>query len=261
MPRDGNRAARLLLQPASVIEKLARLGYLAIGVVYVIVGALALRGTAPDKDDAFTMILRQPFGRVMLAIIAIGLAGYAVWRIASGVTDSEHRGKDAKGIALRLGSLARGLIYGAISVEVVRLLTRHAGGAGSDATAKHWTARLLDMPFGRILVIAAGLAIIAYGAYQLRGKLSRQLSGLSESARVISRFGIAARGVVFLVIGGSIALAAVRYDSSQARGMSGALRQLAEPAGGWLLAGIGAGLIAYGLYAFVNARYRRISAT
>jgi Domain of Unknown Function (DUF1206) len=248
-----------------MIERLARLGYLSIAVVYAIVGGLAIGGAVPDHDDAFKVIREQPFGRTMLAAIAIGLAGYAIWRIASGITNSEHREDNAKGMASRLGSIGRGLIHAAISYEVIGLITRRGHGEGSDQAAKHWTARLFDMPFGRFLVVAAALGVIGYGLYQLyagaKGKLSKQLGGLRPAAKTISRFGIAARGVVFLVIGGSIALAAARYDSSKVRGFSGALRQLRGPGDGWLLVLIGAGLIAYGVYALINARYRRIAAT
>jgi hypothetical protein len=145
-------------------------------------------------------------------------------------------------------------------MEVVRIITRHATGPGSETKAKHWTARLMDLPFGRWLVLVAGLAVLGYGVYQLRAKLSRQLHLTSPAVIAVSRFGIAARGVVFLVIGGSIALAAWRHDPSEAHGTSGALRQIAEPLGGWLLVIVGIGLVAYGAYAMINARYRRIAA-
>jgi len=260
-----------------MIERLARLGYVSIGIVYMIAGLLAaaaglgLGGSTRAQKGAFTFILHQPFGRLLLAAIALGLAGYALWRLIDGFTDSEGRGNDAKGIALRIGSIARGLAYAAISMEVVRMILHHgSSGKSSDANAKHWTARLFDHPFGRLLVAAAGLAIIGTGAYQLYkglfAKLSRRLHlGAMDAAfrrKVIAvvRFGIAARGVVFFVIGGSFVNAALHYDANAARGTSGALRQLAHPFGGALLAAAGLGLAAYGVYAFVNARYRSIRA-
>lgn len=259
-----------------MIERLARLGYLSIGIVYGITGLLAAAagagagGSTRGHQGAFAFILRQPFGRVVLAVIALGLAGYALWRFVDGLGDSEARGSDAKALAVRLGSVARGLFYATIACEVVRLIARRGGGEGSDEQAKHWTARLIDEPFGQTLIAAAGVVILAAGAYQiykgLSAKLGKRLRLGSMSAAMrrnvvaISRFGIAARGIVFFLIGGSLVLAAVRHDPSSARGTSGALRLLSETSGGALLVLIGIGLAAYGVFALVNARYRSIRA-
>ncbi len=254
-----------------MIERLARLGYASIGIVYMIVGALAATaglgrgGSTGGQKSAFLVILRQPFGRIALGVIALGLVGYTLWRLVSAVTDSEHRGTDAKGWALRAASAGRGLVYGAITIEVVRLMMNKSSGAGGDQQAKHWTARLMEKPFGPWLVGAAGLGVVAYGAYQLYAawdaKLSKRLSLGEIDGRVrrkvvaVSRFGIGARGAVFFVIGGSLVLAAVKHNPSAARGTSGALASLPEP----LLVVVGIGLAAYGVYALVNARYRRIT--
>jgi hypothetical protein len=255
------------------VERLARLGYASVGVVYSLIGiltagaALGKRANTADQQDAFALILEQPFGRVLLGIVAVGLAGYAMWRFVAGFADSERRGSDAKGLALRAGSIARGILYSAVAVGVVRIIMHKGGGGeGSDAKAKHWTGRLMDEPFGVWLVGAAGLIVIGYGIYQLanawRAKLSKQLrlDPMQPSMRrkiiAVSRFGIGARGVVFTVIGVSLLLAAVRHDPSAARGTSGALQQLPDP----LLVLVGLGLVAYGIYGWINARYRIIDA-
>lgn len=259
-----------------MIERLARLGYLSIGIVYVVAGLLAATagagagGSTRGQQGAFAFILRQPFGRVVLAAIAIGLAGYALWRFVDGFADSEGRGSDPKALAVRIGSIARGLFYAMIAVEVMRLITRGIRGKGSDAQTKHWTARFIDEPFGQLLIGAAGAAILAVGAFQvykaLYSKLSKRLhlDSMSASMRrnviAVSRFGLAARGLVFFLIGGSLVVAAVRHDASSARGTSGVLRLLSETSGGALLVLIGIGLAAYGVYAFINARYRSIRA-
>jgi hypothetical protein len=199
------------------------------------------------------------------------LLGYALWRFIDGFADSERRGSDAKALAVRAGSVARGCFYAVIALEVARMaLHRASGGESGDANAKHWTARLFDEPFGRLIVAAAGLAIVGAGAYQLYKGLSSKLgkrlrlgsmdASLRRNVVMISRFGIAARGVVFFVVGGSLVVAALRYDSNAARGTSGALQQLARPFGGALLVAVGVGLAAYGVYAFLNARYRSIGA-
>lgn len=253
-----------------MIERLARLGYASIGIVYMIVGSLAalagLRNSSTGaKHDAFLLILRQPFGRIALGVIALGLIGYTLWRLVSAVTDGDRRGSDAKGLAIRAASAFRGLAYGAITIEVLRLMTNGRGGGGEEQTTKHWAATFMQQPFGRWLVAAVGLGVVVYGAYQIHAawdaKLSKRISLREMDDRVrrkvvaISRFGIAARGLVFFVIGGSIVIAAVQHNPNAARGTAGALNALPQP----LLVLVGVGLAAYGVYALVNARYRRIA--
>jgi sulfite exporter TauE/SafE len=258
------------------IERLARLGYVAKGIVYAAIGLLTATagvrrgGVAADRRDALRFIAGQPFGRLVLLVIAVGLIGYAIWRLLSALTDSEGQGNDWKGVAGRIGSFVRGLFYGSFAYAVLRLANHHGdGGGSSDNTSRHWTARALDQPFGRWLVVAAGLALIGYGVYQfiraVRGKLSRHLDFAAVTAkrrRLLTRvscFGIAARAVIFAVIGVSLIRAAQHRSASAAHGTSGALRELAAlPYGSWVLTVMGLGLIAYGLYAFINARYRRI---
>lgn len=233
----------------------------------MIVGGLAAaagmgkRGQAGSQKDAFALILDQPFGRVLLIAVAIGLGGYVLWRFTSAVMDDEHRGNDAKGIGIRLASFGRGAIYAGLAIEAVRMAMRRgsSGGSGEEQT-QHWTGRLMDAPFGRILLALAGLGVVAYGAYQLYAawdaKLSKRIRLGEVDPRVItiSRFGIGARGIVFFVIGGSLVLAAVRHNANNAHSTSGALQQLPPP----MLAVVGVGLVAYGVYALVNAKYRRM---
>jgi hypothetical protein len=256
-----------------MIERLARLGYASIGIVYMIVGGFAVaaglgrRGSTGSQKDAFALILHQPFGRVMLAVVALGMIGYVLWRFVSAVTDSEHRGSDMKGLALRAASVFRGLAYSAMAFQVVRMIERNASsGPGNEQKAEHWTARLMEQPFGRALVALAGAGVVAYGAYQLYAawdaKLSKRISlgamdsRLRDKVVLISRFGIAARGVVFFIIGGSLLIAALRHNPKAAHGTTGALQELPQP----LLVLVGLGLAAYGVYALVNAKYRRIKA-
>lgn len=256
-----------------MIERLARLGYASIGIVYMIVGGLAVaeglgkRGSTGSHRDALALIRDQPFGRVLLGIIAIGLVGYVLWRFVSAVTDTENRGSDVKGLGIRIASFFRGLVYAAIAVEVMRMIANKSGGGGSgDDEAQHWTGRLMQAPFGRWLIAAAGIGVVAYGAYQLYAawdaKLSKRISlgEIDSNVRgkviAISRFGIGARGLVFFVIGGSLVLAALRHNPQAAHGTTGALQEFPPP----LLVVMGFGLAAYGVYALVNAKYRRIKA-
>jgi hypothetical protein len=155
-----------------IIERLARLGYASVGIVYMIVGGftvaagLGKRGT-PSHADALALIREQPFGKVLLIVIAAGLAGYTIWRFTSALMDDEHRGSDAQGIGIRVGSFGRGLIYAGFAVEAVRTAMHRSGGEGGEQQTQHWTGRLMEAPFGRWLLAAAGLGVVAYGAYQL----------------------------------------------------------------------------------------------
>jgi hypothetical protein len=253
-----------------IIERLARLGYASIGIVYMIVGGFAVaagrgkRDEAGSQSDAFAFILEQPFGRAVLIAIAIGLCGYVLWRFTSALMDDEHRGNDAKGIGIRLASFGRGLIYAAMAIEAARMSINSGGGGGQggEQQTQHWTAKLMDAPFGRWLLALAGLAVIGYGAFQLYlawdSKLSKRIRLGDIDGRVrrkvvaISRFGIGARGLVFVIIGGSLVIAAMKHNAGAAHSTTGALQELPLP----MLIVVGFGLAAYGVYAMVNARYR-----
>lgn len=264
-------------QIAPWIERLARVGYAAKGLVYVLIGGLAARaalgagGRTTDSGGALTAIHESAFGTFTLVVVALGLLGYAAWRVIAAATDAEGKGNDAKGIANRVGGAFRGLLYVGLALQALRLVRGGSGsGSGGDGRAEDWTARLMAAPFGRWLVAAAALGIIAYAFYQLyRAYASKvrkhlDLGRLSAEAQrlvvAVGRFGIGARGVVFLVIGWFLLRAARQADASQASGMSEALRTLErQPNGKWLLALVGLGFVSYGLYEFVNARYRRIA--
>lgn len=257
-----------------IIERLARLGFASIGAVYMIIGFLAASagagkgGETTSHEGAVRYILEKPFGKPLLAVMILGLIGYALWLFASGFADSDRRGSKPKGLAIRAGAIFRGLVYTLFIIEIARMLMRGggSGGGGGDQQAQHWTGRLMEQPFGRWLVAAAGLGVVGYGAYQLyrawESKLSKRLHLGAMKAQterrvvLISRIGIGARGIVFVVVGGSLLIAALRHNPDAAHGTSGALDVLPGPA----LAAVGVGLMAYGVYAFVNARYRSINA-
>jgi hypothetical protein len=255
------------------VERLARLGYVAKGVVYFTVGLLAVQaalgtgGETTDSEGALERILRQPFGRFLLAVIAVGLVGYVLWRVAQALLDTERKGGDAKGLATRVGYVLSSVAYAGLAVSAARLALG-LGSDGSDAT-RDWTARLLAWPFGPWLVGLVALAVIGVGLEQLYeaasksfceqlrlGKMSARERRWAERA---GQVGLAARGVTFGLIGAFLIQAALRSDANQARGLGGALGSLAaQPYGPWLLGAVAVGLIAYGVFQLVIARYRRI---
>lgn len=267
-------------EAANWIQILARLGYFAKGVVYLLVGGLALRsatstgGRTEDSSGAIRSLLDEPFGEVFLVAIGVGLLGYMLWRIVQALLDPEHEGGDAKGIATRAAYLISGVLYAALAIEAFRLgLGSSSGGSGgsSGGGADHWTAMAMQQPLGRWAVGLVGLGLIAFALYEFRKAVTADiddrldLSELGATGRSwvvrIGRAGLAARGVVFVLIGWFLIRAAVQQNPSEAGGLEEALETLQGQAyGPWLLGLVAAGLVAYGLFQIVKGRYRLIRA-
>lgn len=265
-------SAPAIRQVAPWIEILARLGYAAKAVLYGTIGLLAAgaalgdgRGSATDTRGALHAVLGAPYGRQFLMVIAAGLAGYALWRVIEALADPEQRGTGAKGLAVRAGFAGRGMAHGALALAAFRLATGH--GNGGSGGPERWTAWLFGLPGGATLVWAGAAAVAGYGLYQLyrawKAKLGRHLAvsrlpaGTARAIVGVSRFGIGARGAVFCLIGYFLARAASRHDPRAAGGVRESLLVLAG-VGRWALAAAALGLLAYGIYQLVEARYRRI---
>lgn len=273
--RELEGKARDAVRSASPwIERLGRFGLVAKGVVYLIIGAMAIQaafgtgGQLTDRDGALHAVLRQPFGAVLLGTLAAGLLAYMVWRLVQAVANPEREPHDLKGWSKRAFRLGSGIVYGALGVAAARLLI---GFQSSDRGPSDWTALVLRQPLGKWLVVAAGLAIAAHGVARLikawKGELKKQLMLDRHAAPArewilgIGRIGQAARGIVFVVIGCYVCFAGWHTNPEEAKGAGEALRVIERaPYGPYLLAAVAAGLIAYGLFQFVEARYRRIRA-
>lgn len=259
------------------VERLARLGYVAKGIVYIIVGGIALRvatgtsggGGTTGTEGAIESIARQPLGRAMVALLAVGLLGYAIWRFVQAIRDPEGKGSDAKGKTARAAYGISGIVHAGLALEAARLALGSGQGDGSESGVDSRTAMLMSQPFGQWLVGLVGLVIAAFGCYELyrayKGDVAKRLRlrGVDDDTRrwIVrsGRLGYAARGVVFLVIGYFLVQAARRFDPSDARGLGGALQSLrGESYGPWLLGLVAVGLVAYGVFSLVNARYRHI---
>jgi hypothetical protein len=259
---------------------LARVGYAAKGVVFIVIGALAARlaigrgGATTDQRGALRVIGQGPAGTMALVVIGVGLLGYMAWRFVSAATDAEGKGNEPTSLALRAASAARGLAYGLLGIQTLRAVAAGQAGpsGGGSGQTRHWTARLMDLPFGRALVVLAGLGVIGYAGYQLYRAASRERVGkhldLAEAGRDRARwilragqFGIAARAVVFVVLGLFLLQAARQHDSSAAGGLQASLSGLARAPFGHLVLGVVAlGLVAYGAYQLATARYRHMRA-
>lgn len=244
---------------------------MAKGVVYGLTATLAVNlalgdsGQSADQQGALRTLAEQPFGRVLLLALAVGLMGYALWR----VTEASLSGnRDAQAMAKRLGYLASGALYAGLAVGAGSMALSAGDGGGSDVQGV--TGRVMDWPFGRWLIGAAGLGIMVLGAiFAWRGARRDFLDELklgamrAERRRRIEVLGVAAwcgRGAVFALVGWFVVQAAVNFDPREATGLDGALRKvLAATYGPALLLLVAAGLAAYALYCLVESRYRRFA--
>jgi len=269
-----NRAiARTATNPTAVL--IGRIGFVARGAVYLMVGWLALRaavgvGTAAtDKQGVLETIAQQPEGVLLLGAVAGGLFAYAAWSLVRAVFDPERLGHDAGGLVARIGFAIAGFSYGGLAFEALHLaLGADTAGQSSDASTQDWTARLLNAPFGPPLVVVVGVILLAMAAtefiraYTARFRRELSLGSLGPEARAwvtrVGRMGLAARGVVFALIGLFLIQASRHDNAGEAVGLGGALQKLAEqPYGEWWLGVVAAGLSMYGLLSLIEARYRQ----
>jgi hypothetical protein len=254
------------------VERAGRAGYVAKGVIYGLIGLIALQvplgleEQPEDKQGALRMVAQQPFGELLLLALAAGLAGYALWRLAQAFFDTEDDGTDAKGLAKRGSYVARAALYGFFAFSAFALV---AGLGSSGGNEQQEAASAFDLPLGRWLVAAVGLGFLGAGVYNGYRSLTKGFRKhlreheVSPKVRgwviVLGVVGHAARAVVFSLVGIFLVRAAWEYDASEAKGIDGALLTLAEaPYGPAVLFAVGAGLLAYGAFCLVQARYREV---
>lgn len=267
------------VQSGNKIEWLARMGYIAKGVVYGTVGILTLLslygafgdGAVTGSRGAIRAIASQPFGNVLLILMIVGLAGYVVWRFAQGVKDTEGKGSDASGWMQRLGFIISACFYASLTFYAITMAGWFTGsGSDSGSSKEALTAKLMSTDAGIWAVGIAGLIFIGIGFYQFYRAFTSKFKDKWKTQqiapshlRVAERFaqvGISARALTLVIIGGLVVQAARQADPSDAKGLGHALQSLrGETYGLILLTIIGAGLVCYGLYCFMNARYRTMN--
>ena len=253
-------------------EVLSRGGFVARGLIYAIIGLFAFKvavsdtGKLTDQQGAIKTVGNQPFGEVLLVLLAIGLGGYAVWRLFRAALG---RGpEDADNTVERLGGLGSGLVYGGLCIATIKVLSG-SSTSGSSSNPDKATAGVFDWPAGRALVVVGGLVLLGIGAYQLVKGLrqtfleelkTEQMSvGMQTWITWIGTVGHVARATVFGLAGWFLLKAAYEYDAKEAVGLDGALTKiLRADYGPWLLGLVAAGLLAFGAYSLSEARYRRI---
>lgn len=255
-------------------EYLARWGYAAKGITYMAAGvlsglaALGLRGGAADKIDALQAVFTGTFGRIALAIIALGLSGYGLLRLAQALLDLERKGSDLKGMLIRAGFAGSGIFYGGLALTALRVAL--GGGSGPENQEKSWAALAFSMPFGSWLVGIVGLIVLGVGVWQgylaYRARFVERFcwDDMSRAERVwttrMGRVGLIARGIIIGLIGGFMIQAALLLDADKVEGSAAALQSLAGLLGWWAVGVVAAGLALYGVYQLSAARYCRISA-
>lgn len=258
---------------------LARTGLVAKGVSYGLVGVLAIQlaagegGDATSREGALSTLAKGTAGRVVLALLAAGFASYAAWRVVQAAVereDGDDAGSTAKEWGKRIGYLARAAIYAALTYSAIRILVG-AGGGSSDQGGQEQqaTAEVLGWPGGTWLVGIVGVAVVGYAGWNAYRGLTRKFeekweSGRSRTAKrwggIAGVVGHLARAVVFALIGVFLVRAAIQYDPNEAIGLDGALQKLARASYGPYLLGLtAAGLVAYGIFCLVDARYRDVS--
>jgi len=247
----------------------------AKGVVYVAIGFLALRealgvgGKTADPSGAMASIGSQPLGGVVLALLAAGLACYALWKLVQGVLDADGKGSDAHGLLRRVGYVGSAVIHGVLAFTAAQSIL---GAEDSSEDAAAASAMAYQPPLGQILVGLVGLGVIGVGLYQLyaayeakfREDLRLDLMTDAERRWVThaGRLGTAARALAIGLAGAFVVLAAYQSDPSEARSLGAALESLQQqPLGSYMLGAIAGGFLLYGAFMFAIARYRRIDPT
>jgi hypothetical protein len=257
------------VERTAAFEVLARAGFVARGVIYGVIGILAIKvaigagGTTAGQSGALRTIAHQPFGKLLLIVVAIGLAGYSLWRLTRALIGHGPEASDS-GFE-RLAAFASGIAYALICAIAVEILL----GSSASGNPKHPTAGVLGWPGGTWIVGLAGAVLCGVGAYQgYRGiskdflhdsKTEEMSPGVRNWISRIGTFGHLARMVVFGLIGVFLISAAIDYNPKRAVGIDGALAKLANHSyGSYLLGIVAAGLVAFAVYSLSDARYRRI---
>ena len=256
--------------PSSGIKALARLGFAAIGVVYLLMGTLALlaalgqrAGARTDKEEAVQRLQEVPGGSVLLGLIAVGLLGYIVWRFTQAIRDTEDKGSGAKGLGTRLWFAASGLFYSGLALYAGRLALQGRAEKGGDAP-QSLTAKVLGWPGGDWLILAVGVVVIGIGLFQVyrafsgRFKSDVDASSLSGTQQRLvyraAQVGMTARGIVVALIGYFLVQAG-QQSRAGAVGSTDEAFDLLAAMGPAALGAVAAGLVAYGLYMLVQAMY------
>ncbi|MBB6425335.1 DUF1206 domain-containing protein [Sphingopyxis sp. JAI128] len=243
------------------LETFARTGWFARGVVYCLLAWIALTGSAAtdaSPQAVFRSVRDMPAGTMLRVLLAIGLALYGAYRLYGAALDSENKGKDAKGVAVRTGYAASGVAHFILAWAALPLAI---GEGAENDREKEAAVMLLDLPLGGVLLGVVGAGFLAAAAKQAIGAWTREFArdldaGAPAWAVPVGRAGLAARAVVFAVIGVSLVRAGWFGAAGEVKGLGDALSALTDNPTLYLL--VAAGLFLFGIHSFVEARWRRV---
>ncbi|MCZ4260179.1 DUF1206 domain-containing protein [Limimaricola sp. G21655-S1] len=245
-----------------------RAGYAGRGLIYLVVAVLSLlaiwRGSTPGgTGEAMASLERAWWGIALLALIAIGLAAYGIWRLVAAFWDLEAHGSEAKGIIARIGQVVTGLIHLGLAFTAAAILMPSSSGSNGGSSLDKWTAKIMQMPFGQWIVGIAGLIGLGAGIYYIwKGVSHKYMENLRAKPMTLKlqpalTTGLVANGAVIAIVGFLLAYAAWTLNPSEAGGLAEAFDWLREkPYGTVLVTALGVGLLGFSLFCFVNAAYR-----
>lgn len=258
-----------------LLEWAARLGYAARGLVYCGLGAIALLAAmdlTPQARGAKGVLetwAAWPLGTVLIAAVGCGLMGFAAWRAIQAVFDADRHGTSPKAWAVRAGQAVSGFVYGGLALSAFELLDafEDLGEADETKDLRQTSAAVLGAPHGDWLLIIAGLIVVGFGIGNIIQGLAQDFGrrlacddALRRRVEPLAKVGYAARGLATMPVGVFLVLAGLQARADEARSWGQALQTVEQrPFGGVVLGTLAAGLIAFGLFGFVEARYRRIS--
>ncbi|QCR22197.1 DUF1206 domain-containing protein [Pontibacter sp. SGAir0037] len=264
--------------PPHWVERFAKFGLTAKGIVYCLVGTIAfmaafrINGNSTEdasRSSVFSFILQQPFGQVLLALIAVGLLCFALWRIIQAVKDTEQKGSDPMGIGRRISYAFSGIVYGSFAVLAAKMVMGSRGSDGGEDSRQTLARELLQQPFGQWLAGAVAIGTMIWGLSQIyrsfSGKYKKSVQRAHHTRTTenillkTGKVGYLARGVVLNIIGYLFLKAALDANPQEAGNTTSAFRFLQESSyGSFLLGTVALGLICYGIFMFVRARYQAL---
>jgi hypothetical protein len=267
--RVGHQARRAAHGDAASVA--GKIGLAARGVVYLLLGLLAARiavgapAETADKQGVMALVADQPFGRALLGVLAVGMAAYALWKLARAF--QVHEDSEAKAWGKRVVSVGTAIFWGAAAVTAASFVLGEPRGAGGAQDERAWTAEVMGWPGGRLLVGAVGVGFVAFGGWSAYRALSRGFEKHLETGRMSPTWeriaivsgvaGFLGRGAAFAAVGWFLLRAAVDFDPNEPIGLDESLRTLHDASyGPWLIGLIALGLVLFGLYSFVEARWR-----
>jgi hypothetical protein len=273
--RRSLRARRAARQTANngVMTWLARAGLAARGVMYILIGIIAVEIAVngsrqqADRTGAVRLVAQTPLGSLLLWLLVVGFAGMTLWRLSEAIWGSNE--PDGRKAGQRLANLARAVIYAVVTYGILKYALGIGQPSSSDTQSQDLTATALRHSGGQVVVAIAGVAVvivglcIMYRAFRLKFLKQLRLGGTSATTRTVvtrlGQIGGIARGFVFGTVGVFLILAAKDANPGQAKGIDSALRALAHtPLGPWLLVAVALGLVTFGVYSWCEARWRAV---